>query len=302
LGRKLEGIMILPSFPRWALSLPIGKRLFDIVVTVASSVVWFPVLCGCALAILLREGRPVVYVSRRRFYLDEATGIPKLRTMVRNAQQIANRDTVPIEGVRFLNIPLESELYTPIGRFVERFQFTELPQLFLVLLGKMTLVGNRPLPENVVRALRIEYPHCEERFMLPGGMTGPMQLVGREFLTDPDRLALEIDYCHACVADYSPRLDFMILLLTVLIHLKFIPPFTVEEVRALMRRYSGQETEDRAREAERFGRPRPQPLGGRNGVRPGQVGTDDRTGLPLPTSPSSSARDDKRFEQDRRAG
>ncbi len=210
------------------------KRAFALALTVAGLPVWLAVVATCAAALGLAEGRPVFYRSTRRVHEKRACKLVKFRTMVRNADKIANRDTVPIGDVCFLNIDPESALYTPIGRLYERLAFTELPQLFHVLSGKMSLVGNRPLPENVISALVQRYPYAEERFSLRAGLTGPVQLVGRENLSDRDRLALEIAYCIIARSAYSMRLDFLMLLHTVLIALKLEDVMDVAQVRQLM--------------------------------------------------------------------
>jgi lipopolysaccharide/colanic/teichoic acid biosynthesis glycosyltransferase len=215
------------------------KTVFDILIALLTAVAWIPVLLLCCAGIWLLEGRPIFYASPRRVFGRRTIRLFKMRTMVRNAERIANRATVPIDGTRFLNIPLDSSLYTKIGRFIERFHFTELPQLAHVLRGEMSVVGNRPLPENVVAALRELYPSAEDRFRVPCGLTGPTQLVGREELADGQRLMLEIAYCEACRRSYSARLDLLILWYTVLVALDLRPSFTVSEVMALMRRYSG---------------------------------------------------------------
>jgi lipopolysaccharide/colanic/teichoic acid biosynthesis glycosyltransferase len=143
--------------------------------------------------------------------------VVKFRTMVKNADKIANRDTIAVGSVRFLNIPPSSPLYTRVGRLLERCGITELPQFVHVLSGKMSIVGNRPLPDNVMNCLSEEYSYADERFLTPAGLTGPAQLVGRDALTDDERLRLESAYCRACVQSYSLRLDISILLYTVLI-------------------------------------------------------------------------------------
>ena len=143
--------------------------------------------------------------------------VVKFRTMVKNADKIANRETLPVNQVRFLNIPPDSPLYTRAGRLLERCGITELPQFVHVLSGRMSIVGNRPLPDNVLDCLREEYPYADDRFLTRAGLTGPAQLVGRESLTDDERLRLESAYCRACVHSYSVWLDISILLYTVLI-------------------------------------------------------------------------------------
>jgi lipopolysaccharide/colanic/teichoic acid biosynthesis glycosyltransferase len=215
------------------------KRAFDLIVTVLASVVWAPVLVLSCLAILVLEGRPLLYVSKRRVYAKRSTRVFKFRTMRRDADRIANRSTVPFEGTRFLNIHPDSPLYTRVGRILERCCFTELPQLVHVLAGEMSLVGNRPLPEDVVAALKEAFPDAEERFLTPAGLTGPVQLVGRESLRDDERLRIEIAYCRLAAGAYSMRLDFLILLYTVLMGARLSNHFSVAEVEDLLARFQG---------------------------------------------------------------
>ena len=249
------------------------KRIFDITLTLLTAVIWVPVLLLCAAAIAVFEGRPVFYVSNRRVGAS-VKPVFKFRTMVRNADSIYNRDTVPVSGnVRFLNTPQDSPLYTRTGRIIERFGLTEIPQLILVLMGDMSLVGNRPLPVNVIEALKEDVPgeddrrfvradewcgsckfhdwcemyrmcgsrdlcDVESRFLTPAGMTGPVQLVGRSTISDRDRLTLETIYCRIASTANSWRLDFIVLLYTVLIVLGTMQPLTVVEVQQLMIRHA----------------------------------------------------------------
>lgn len=219
------------------------KRMFDLFVTLTSALVWLPVVLLAAVAVLVLEGRPVFYRSRRRVSSGPSIEVVKFRTMVRNAAEIANRETVPVDNsTRFLNIPSDSPLYTRIGRLLEKVALTELPQFRHVLRGEMSIVGNRPLPQNVVDCLLEEFPDAEDRFATPAGLTGPSQLVGRDFLSDADRLALEGAYCRGALRNYSFRLDFLILLYTVLVVLRLRRGFTPEEVVALVERYTGATT------------------------------------------------------------
>jgi len=193
------------------------KRALDLVLTVLGAIAWVPVVLVAAVLILVTSGRPVFYRSTRRVSTDRLMKVVKFRTMVKNADKIANRETLPVNHVRFLNIPPDSPLYTRAGRLLERCGITELPQFVHVLSGRMSIVGNRPLPDNVLDCLREEYPYADERFLTRAGLTGPAQLVGREALTDDERLRVESAYCRACVHSYSMWLDFSILLYTVLI-------------------------------------------------------------------------------------
>ena len=210
------------------------KRIFDLVVTLLSMLVWLPVLLVCTIAIFVSEGRPVFYVSRR-IVGDEVRKVVKYRTMVRNADKVYNRHTVPISNnMRFLNVPDNSPLYTPIGRIIENFGITELPQFFHVIQGYMSLIGNRPLPEEVLHEIEIEYPGAADRFLTPAGLTGPVQLVGKADLFDRDRLMLEMTYCHVAKQSYSWKLDFLILWYTVLIVLRIKPAMNIDEAKEMI--------------------------------------------------------------------
>jgi lipopolysaccharide/colanic/teichoic acid biosynthesis glycosyltransferase len=218
---------------RWT---PLRKQIFDGFVIGSLALALAPVLAICVLAIWALDGSPIFYFSKRRVYRRHSIWVVKFRTMRCDAERIVNRDTVPVTSTRFLNLSIDSPLYTPVGRWIERLMLTELPQLYHVLLGQMSLVGNRPLPENVIASLAEAYPQVEERFDVAAGLTGPIQLVGRDHISDADRLRLEIAYCRAVAKSYSIWLDLRILFYTVLVG--FMPQyrFTPKQVLRLISR------------------------------------------------------------------
>ncbi len=219
--------------------LPLAKRALDLVVVALTAPVWLPALVGGAAAILVCDGRPVLYVSGRRIGVDRSATVVKFRTMRRDAAAIANRGTVPIAGVRFLNIPIDSPLYTRVGRVIERLALTELPQVGHVIRGEMSLVGNRPLPEDVVEALRVTHPGVDDRFRCACGLAGPVNLVGRDRLSDGERLALEAAYAEAVVEGYRAGLDLAILWHTLVVTLRPRRCMTASQARALIARRRG---------------------------------------------------------------
>ncbi len=225
------------ALPRIRVS--VRKRVFDLLLISITAPLWVPAVCLACLLILVLEGRPVFYISPRRVHGDRSLRLIKLRTMVRNAVRIANRKTLPIEDTCFLNIPGDSPLYTPIGRLIERFHLTELPQFVHVLSGRMSLVGNRPLPEDVIRALTQSYPWAEQRFEVRCGMTGAVQLVGRDNLSDEDRLTIETAYCRAVAQRYTMWLDLYLLMATVLISMRIVRSRSADDVILLLKRFSG---------------------------------------------------------------
>ena len=198
-------------------NVPWAKRAFDLILIALALPCIILVVSICSVSILLSDGFPILYRSKRRIYQDHSRVIVKFRTMRRNADKIANRNTVPISNTRFLNMAIDSPLYTNVGRWIERLMLTELPQIYHVVRGEMSLVGNRPLPENVIAALRQAYPTVESRFAIPAGLTGPVQLVGRDDITDADRLNVEAAYCQAVLGSYTMMLDIKILFWTVMV-------------------------------------------------------------------------------------
>ena len=102
----------------------------------------------------------------------------------------------------------------------------------------MSVIGNRPLPEDVIAALVDEYSDAEDRFLSRCGLTGPTQLVGRYEIGDADRLVIETAYCRHCLLRYDVRLDAMIALYTVLVLLRLKRALTVHEVLERMDRWS----------------------------------------------------------------
>lgn len=209
------------------------KRTFDVVVVGLAALAWLPVVAVTCLFVLVASGRPVFYRSTRRVGLRRRLEMLKFRVMVPHADKVsASR-----EGDHFLNHPADSPLYTRAGRILERWGLTELPQLFHVLSGSMSVVGSRPLTDAVDDALRKEYGLVDHRFGTPAGLTGPPQLVGRDNLSADERLHLEATYCHTARHGYRFRLDFLILLYTVLIVLKVKQPLTYRQALDLMHRH-----------------------------------------------------------------
>jgi len=192
----------------------VKKRAFDVVVICLAAVVWVPVVALAAMAVLVLSARPIFYRSRRWVGPRTAIEMVKLRVMVPDASKIV----APVEAGRFLNTPTDSPLYTGVGRVLDRLGLNEIPQFLHVLKGEMTIVGPRPLTDVVRAALVERHADLDDRWLTtPAGLTGLPQLVGRSELTDDQRLALESAYSARTATAPSLRLDFMILLNTVLI-------------------------------------------------------------------------------------
>jgi exopolysaccharide biosynthesis polyprenyl glycosylphosphotransferase len=184
------------------------KRGFDIVVAALLVLFLSPVLLAAALAVRLGSRGPTIYRSMR----PGIGGVPfacfKFRTMYADAdsRQAVLEDANEKAGAIFKmrNDPR----VTPIGRFLRRWSIDELPQLFNVLRGEMSLVGPRPLPERDYE--RLEDWHRKRYLVLPG-MTGLWQVSGRSELDFDELVRLDFLYLER----WSVFLDLSILLKTI---------------------------------------------------------------------------------------
>jgi exopolysaccharide biosynthesis polyprenyl glycosylphosphotransferase len=167
------------------------KRAMDVFVSALVLLLLAPLLAAIALAILLDTGRPVLFRQRRAGLDGAPFTMVKFRTMVTDAEQrlpeLVDIETLDQPAFKIRNDPR----VTRVGRPLRRFSLDELPQLWNVLRGEMSLVGPRPEEENVV-ALYDE--RQRGRLAIKPGVTGPMQVYGRSDLTFEERLAMERDY------------------------------------------------------------------------------------------------------------
>jgi exopolysaccharide biosynthesis polyprenyl glycosylphosphotransferase len=184
------------------------KRTFDLVGSVLLIVFLSPLLAACALAIKLTSRGPVIYRSMRPGIGGAPFSCLKFRTMYRDAhaRQPALEDLNEATGALFKI--RDDPRVTPVGRFLRRFSIDELPQLFNVLRGEMSLVGPRPLPQRDYD--RLEDWH-KKRYLVTPGITGLWQVSGRSDLDFDDLVRLDFLYLER----WSVFLDLSILVKTV---------------------------------------------------------------------------------------
>jgi lipopolysaccharide/colanic/teichoic acid biosynthesis glycosyltransferase len=210
------------------------KRSFDILVTAILLLILAPVFLCAVVFLLLTQGRPIFYVSTRYIGLNRPVRVIKFRTMVRDASSPKHKLKERFMREGYLDIPLSCEVYTPIGRILERLQIVELPQLLNVAIDGMSLVGNRPLPKENVELLA-QFPAWEKRFESPGGITGISQVVGKLNLTPAQRLRLESLYSKVYQEGNIIRCDFLIIWHTTAGVLLRNEGITLERAEALLR-------------------------------------------------------------------
>jgi exopolysaccharide biosynthesis polyprenyl glycosylphosphotransferase len=184
------------------------KRTFDVVV--ASILLFFisPLLLVSALAVKLTSRGPLIYRSHR----PGIGGVPfhcfKFRTMYEGAERAQAELEAANEASGALFKIRRDPRVTPVGRFLRRFSIDELPQLWNVLRGEMSLVGPRPLPQRDFE--RLEEWHKKRYLVLPG-ITGLWQVSGRSELDFDDLVRLDFLYLER----WSVFLDLTILVKTV---------------------------------------------------------------------------------------
>lgn len=186
------------------------KRVFDLVIILPLLIVLLPVMAIIALLIKLDSPGPVFYNSKRMKENGETFGMIKFRTMGVNAdqqlQQIMQKDA---DGHLIHKRPDDPRV-TNIGKFLRKTSLDELPQLFNIIKGDMSLVGPRPeLPELVSQY----EPWQRKRFTVPQGVTGWWQVNGRS--DKPMHLNTQDDLYY--IQHYSIWLDIQILLKTILV-------------------------------------------------------------------------------------
>jgi exopolysaccharide biosynthesis polyprenyl glycosylphosphotransferase len=182
------------------------KRAIDVAGAGLALALLSPLLGLAALVVLIDDGRPVLFRQRRAGLRGRPFTMLKFRTMVVGAEE---QLPVSIEDLPdpMFKLP-EDPRTTRAGRLLRRFSIDELPQLWNVLRGEMSIVGPRP---EQVELVELYPPEHRFRLSVKPGLTGPMQVSGRGGLTFEERLALERDY----IKNLSVARDFRIVALTV---------------------------------------------------------------------------------------
>lgn len=189
------------------------KRAFDLLLTLAVMPFVLPVIGAVALAIKLDDGGPVFYRPKRVGENGRYFEMIKFRTMVVNADQLRHLVEKTDEQGRLVFKHASDPRVTRVGRFLRRTSLDELPQLFNILKGEMSLVGPRPEQPHLVEKYE---PWQRKRFAVPQGLTGWWQVNGRS--DKPMHLHTDEDLYY--VQHYSIWLDLRILLKTVWVVLR----------------------------------------------------------------------------------
>lgn len=175
------------------------KRVMDIAVSLIGVVVASPIMLLIAVLIKAYDGGPVFYKQPRLTRDKKVFYVLKFRSMRVDSEK---------EGAR-LAMKGDSRV-TPVGKVLRNIHFDELPQLFNILKGDMSLVGPRPERPEIAEEYRKEIPEFDYRLKVKAGLTGFAQVYGKYNTTPYDKLKLDLTY----IENYSFFLDCKLILLT----------------------------------------------------------------------------------------
>ena len=207
--------MSQPAFTTWRMHV---KRAFDAVCAAVALVVLSPVLVAAALAVKLSLGSPVIFRQRRLGNDHHGFDILKFRTLRDVPEDAPEADAGWAAAVLNGEHPVQSAAagvearLTPVTRFMRKHSIDELPQLWNVLRGDMSLIGPRPERIDTAQQFAEVIEGYRDRHRMRSGLTGWAQVSG---LRGETSLRDRVEWDNHYIENWTPWLDFKILLLTV---------------------------------------------------------------------------------------
>ena len=177
------------------------KRAMDIVIALIVLILTSPFMLLTAIAIKLYDGGPVFFRQDRCTIGGKVFSIHKFRSMIVDAEK---------DGLVTPTADKDPRI-TPVGKFIRATRLDELPQVFDILSGNMSVVGPRPERVEHVEKYTSEIPEFEYRLKVKGGLTGYAQIYGKYNTTAYDKLKLDLMY----IQNYSILQDIKLILMTV---------------------------------------------------------------------------------------
>lgn len=176
------------------------KRTIDILIALIAILITLPLMLLAAIAVRIALGSPVLFHDERAGLCGRPIRVTKFRSM---------SDARDDEG----NLLPDEVRLSAFGEFLRRTSLDELPQLFSVLFGAMSLVGPRPLPMRYVPRYS---PRQAARLLVRPGLTGLAQIQGRNAVPWPERLEHDAEYVEKLRGPNAFMTDFWIMLVTVI--------------------------------------------------------------------------------------
>lgn len=173
------------------------KRMFDIVVAATALVALSPVILLFALLVRLQDGGASIFAQSRRGYKGEIFKCYKLRTMSLDANvrlEMLLRDDPALRSEWLATQKLQNDpRITKLGKFLRKSSIDELPQLWNVLLGEMSIVGPRPIVDGEIKKYGDDFRYFTS---VRPGLTGLWQVEGRTDTTYEERVAMDVKYAQ----------------------------------------------------------------------------------------------------------
>jgi O-antigen biosynthesis protein WbqP len=172
------------------------KRSFDLIISLLALLFLMLPIVVVAIAVKLTSKGPIIYWSNRVGRFNKIFRMPKFRTM---------RIDTPVVATHLLNDP--KKFLTPIGSFLRKTSLDELPQIWSILIGDMSLVGPRPALFNQEDLIALRTQNGVDK-VLPG-LTGWAQINGRDELPNPEKVKFDIEYLNRQTFLFDLKIIFL---------------------------------------------------------------------------------------------
>lgn len=209
MGSRQEAVTFEPIKAREETQERNWQRILDVSVAAVALILLSPLLLVVALAILIEDGRPILFRQERVGRHNQTFPLYKFRSMHKDADTEFHRQHVlkAVNGDASLR-PVDDPRITRVGSIIRRWSIDELPNFWNVIRGDLALVGPRPLVVYEADAIG---PEHHRRFSVRPGVTGLAQVSGRLDMSHEERLDLDVTYAH----NRSLWMDVVILAKTV---------------------------------------------------------------------------------------
>lgn len=176
------------------------KRFFDIFFSLFAIIILSPLMIVSGFAVKLCDGGNILYKQKRLTRDGKEFYVYKFRSMIADAEK---------NGIKLASG--NDDRITSVGKILRKFRIDELPQLFNILKGDMSVVGPRPERPELTEIYKKQMPEFEFRLKVKAGLTGYAQVTGVYDTTPSDKLKMDLMY----IENYSFRMDLQIILMTI---------------------------------------------------------------------------------------
>lgn len=176
------------------------KRFFDIFFSLFAIIILSPLMIVSGFAVKLCDGGNILYKQKRLTRDGKEFYVYKFRSMIADAEK---------NGIKLASE--KDDRITPVGKILRKFRIDELPQLFNILKGDMSVVGPRPERPELTEIYKKQMPEFEFRLKVKAGLTGYAQVTGVYDTSPSDKLKMDLMY----IENYSFRMDLQIILMTI---------------------------------------------------------------------------------------